>query len=182
MVELAAPLARACAGCAVLVVTLSLAGCSGLRPYPNTVAKNAVIHVQTDSGTLLSRTGVELDLYTVDVGCGSKYLGTLELHDASIELGLPLDTQVRLAYVFARSALLGTSGTTTIEMIVTPQRGHRYEFDISYLKTGYTATGRRFAPGQAHGTDIEHARLLDCTPAKMDRQGSDPRDEGAPLR
>ena len=168
MVELAAPLARACAGCAVLVVTLSLAGCSGLRPYPNTVAKNAVIHVRTDSGTLLSRTGVELDLYTVDVGCGSKYLGTLELHDASVELGLPLDTQVRLAYVFARSALLGTSGTTTIEMIVTPQRGYRYEFDISYLKTGYTATGRRFAPGQAHGTDIEHTRLLDCTPAKVE--------------
>lgn len=164
MVELAAPLARACASCAVLAVTLSLAGCSGARTYPNTVAKNAVIHVQRDSGTLLSRTEVELNLYTVDAGCRSKYLGTLELHDASVELGLPLDNQVLLAYVFARSALLGTSGTTTIEMIVTPQRGHRYEFHVSYLKTGYTATGRHFAPGQARGTEIEHARLRDCRP------------------
>lgn len=169
MVEFAAPLVRTCARCAVLVAALSLAGCSSLRTYPNTLAKNAVIHVQTEASTLLSRTGVELDLYTVDVECGSKYLGTLELLDASVELGLPLDTQVRLAYVFARSALLGTSGTTTIEMIVTPQRGHRYEFDVSYLKTGYTATGRDFALGQVRGTDIEHARLLDCTPPKMDR-------------
>ncbi len=168
MVELAAPLVRAWASCAVLVLALSFAGCAGLRAYPNTLPKNAVIHVQTDSGALLSRTGVELDLYTVDAACAAKYLGTLGLRDTSVELGLPLDTQVRLAYVFARSALLGTSGTTTIEMIVTPQRGHRYEFDVSYLKTGYTATGRHFAPEQARGTDIEHTRLLDCTPAKRD--------------
>ena len=169
MVELAASLSRACASCAVLIVTLSLAGCSGIRTHPNTVAKNAVIHVQTDSGTLLSRTDVGLDLYTVDVGVRLPSIWErLSYDDASVELGLPLDTQVRLAYVFARSALLGTSGTTTIEMIVTPQRGHRYEFDVSYLKTGYTATGRRFAPEQARGTDIEHTRLLDCTPAKRD--------------
>lgn len=169
MVETAAPPARACATGAVLAAALSLAGCSGLRSYPNTLARNAVIHVQTDAGTLLSRTGVELHLYTVDVKCRSEYLGTLELQDASVELGLPLDRQVRLAYVFARSTFLGTSGTTTVEMIVTPQRGHRYEFDVSYLKTGYTATGRDFAPGQARGTDIEHARLLDCMPAQLGR-------------
>lgn len=153
MVEIAAALARSCAS---LVIAVSLAGCSGLRTYPNSVAKNAVVHVQTDPGTLLSRKGVELDLYTLDAGCGSKYLGTLELHDGSVELGLPLDAQIRLAYVFTRSALLGTGGTTIIEMIVTPQRGHRYEFDVEYLKTGYTATGRDFAPGQARGTDIPY--------------------------
>jgi hypothetical protein len=152
--------------CAGLLVALSVCGCSGLKTYPNTLEKNARIHVRTDGGTLLSRIGIALDLYAVDPGCGTQYLGTVELDDATIELGLPLDQKVRLAYVFSRDALLGTSGTTVIEMMVTPRRGERFEFDVAYLKEGYTATGRVFPAGPAPGKDIEHSRLRDCTPQR----------------
>jgi len=103
-------------GRAALLFALILSGCSGLKTYPNALDKNATIHVRTDGGTLLSRTGIALDLYTVDPGCGTQYLGTLELDDSTIELGLPLHQQVRLAYVFSRDALVGTSGTTVIEL------------------------------------------------------------------
>jgi hypothetical protein len=151
------------------ILALSLSACSGLKTYPNTQQKNALIRVRTDPGTLLSRIGVEVDLYSVDAGCGTTYLGSLVLRDATIDLGLPLDSKVLLAYVFSRSAVFGTSGTTTIEMMVTPRRGERYEFNVAYLKEGYTATGLQFAPGQAQGKDIEHARLRDCTPAKPAR-------------
>jgi hypothetical protein len=150
--------------CAGLLLALSVGGCSGLKTYPDTLEKNARIHVRTEGGTLLSRIGIALDLYAVDPGCGTKYLGTVELDDSTIELGLPLDQKVRLAYVFSRDALLGTSGTTVIEMMVTPRRGERYEFDVEYLKQGYTATGRLFPAGQAVSKDIEHSRLRDCTP------------------
>ena len=97
----------------MLLLALSAGGCSGLKAYPNTLEKNARIDVRTDGGTLLSRIGIALDLYTVDAACGSKYLGTVELDDAMIELGLPLDQKVRLAYVFSRDAIIGTSGTTS---------------------------------------------------------------------
>lgn len=153
-------------GRAALLFALILSGCSGLKTYPNALDKNATIHVRTDGGTLLSRIGIALDLYTVDPGCGTQYLGTLELDDSTIELGLPLHQQVRLAYVFSRDALVGTSGTTVIEMMVTPRRGERYEFDVDYLKQGYTATGRVFPAGQASGKDIEHSRLRDCIPQR----------------
>lgn len=153
-------------GRAALLFALILSGCSGLKTYPNTLEKNASIHVRTDGGTLLSRIGIALDLYTVDPGCGTQYLGTLELDDSTIELGLPLDQQVRLAYVFSRDALVGTSGTTVIEMMVTPRRGERYDFDVEYLKQGYTATGRVFPAGQASSMDIEHSRLRDCIPQR----------------
>lgn len=115
---------------------------------------------------LLSRIEVELDLYAVEPGCGAAYLGTVQLDDPTIELGLPLDQKVRLAYVFSRHAIVGTSGTTVIEMMVTPRAGERYEFDVAYLKDGYTATGRLIPAGQAQSTDIEHSRLQDCTPAR----------------
>jgi hypothetical protein len=153
-------------GRAALLFALVLSGCSGLRTYPNTLEKNASIHVRTDGGTLLSRIEIALDLYTVDPGCGTQYLGTLELDDSTIELGLPLDQRVRLAYVFSRDALVGTSGTTVIEMMVTPRRGELYEFDVEYLKQGYTATGRVFPAGQASSKDIEHSRLRDCIPQR----------------
>ena len=150
----------------ILAVALTLAGCSGLRSYPNGLEKNAVIRVRTDPGTLLARRAIDLDLYAVDSACRATYLGSIELHDTLIDLGLPVDSRVLLAYVFSRSAILGTSGTTIIEMLLQPRRDHRYEFEISYLKAGYTATGRDFAPGQVHGSPVEHARLRDCRPVE----------------
>ena len=153
-------------GRVALLFALILSGCSGFKTYFNAFDKNVIIHVRTDGGTLLSRIGIALDLYTVDPGCGTQYLGTLELDDSTIELGLPLHQQVRLAYVFSRDALVGTSGTTVIELMVTPRRGERYEFDVDYLKQGYTATGRVFPAGQASGKDIEHSRLRDCIPQR----------------
>jgi hypothetical protein len=151
--------------CAVLATALALAGCSGLRDYANEYEKNGVIRVRTDPGTLLSKRAIDLNLYTIDTACNATYLGSLQLSNASIDLGLPLDHRVLLAYVFSRSAIIGTSGTTVIEMILTPRRGHRYEFDVSYLKAGYTATGLDFAPGESQGNYIEHSRLRDCEPA-----------------
>jgi hypothetical protein len=145
-------------------MALTLTGCSGIRSYPNQYEKNALVRVRTEPGTLLSNRAIHLDLYTVDGECHGKYLGSLDLDNGSIGLGLPLDDRVLLAYVFARSSIIGTSASTAIQMMLTPQRGHRYEFDVSYLKKGYTATGLDFAPGQVRGRDIEHARLDDCKP------------------
>src|SRR5262249_25225603 len=138
---------------------------SGLRTYPNAYEKNAVIRLTTDPGSLLSARAVDLDLYTIDAKCEAAYLGTLKLHDASMDVGLPVDRRVLLAYVFSRLALIGTQGTAVIEIMLTPQRGHRYEFDVSYRKKGYTATGLDFAPGAAQGTYIEHIHWRDCKPA-----------------
>jgi hypothetical protein len=148
-----------------VVIALALAGCSGLRPYPNAYAKNAVIRLTTDPGSLLSRRAVDLDLYTIDARCEADYVGTLKLRDASLDVGLPVEQKVLLAYVFSRSALIGNEGTSTIEIMLTPQRGHRYEFDVAYLKKGYTATGLDFAPGRAQGAYIEHIHWRDCKPA-----------------
>src|SRR5262245_51391 len=117
---------------AVLAVVLTLTGCSGLRSYPNALEKNALIHVRTDPGTLLAYRAIDLDLYAVDSACRATYLGSLELRDETVELGLPLDHSIGLAYVFSRSAIIGTSGTTVVEMMLQPLRGHRYEFEVSY--------------------------------------------------
>jgi hypothetical protein len=148
-----------------LLLALSAAGCAEIKPYPNSRERNAVLHVRTDFGTLLSRIGADVDLYAVDAACNADYLGSLKLHDSSVNVGLPLEKRIRLAYAFSRSSILGRRAKTVIEMTLTPHKGYRYEFNVSYLKNGYSATGLEFAPGQVHGREIEYVSLRDCIPA-----------------
>ena len=150
-----------CAGLVPLL--LGLSGCSGITPYVNAHETNAVVRVRTDSGTFLSRTRADLDLYIVDAACGTKYLGSLRLDDASVDLGLSLGKKLRLAYVFSRSSFLRSGNSATvIEMMLTPREGYRYEFEVSYLKNTYGVTGLEFAPGRSQGRQIEYERLRDC--------------------
>src|SRR5690348_5161224 len=93
---------------ACIVIAFALTGCSGLRTYPNAYDKNAVVRLTTDPGSLLTTRSVDLDLYTIDPSCEATYLGTLKLRDATIDVGLPVDRKVLLAYVFSRSAVIGT--------------------------------------------------------------------------
>lgn len=148
-----------------LLLALSAAGCAGIKPYPNPRERNAVLHVRKDFGTVLSKIGIDVDLYTVDAACNAGYLGSLELRDSSVDVGLPLEKRVRLIYVFSRSSILGRRAATVIEMMLTPHEGYRYEFDVEYVKSGYGATGLEFAPGETHGKEIGHAKLSGCIPA-----------------
>jgi hypothetical protein len=139
------------------------AGCSGIRTYPNVQDKNALIRIKTDSGTFLSRTRADVDLFKVNAACEAQYLGSLRLDDASLDVGLPVGDTILLAYVFSRSSFLGgRDSTSVIEMMVAPRKGYRYEFEVSYLKNTYGATGLEFVPGRPKGREIEHRRLKDC--------------------
>jgi hypothetical protein len=50
--------------------------------------------------------------------------------------------------------------------MATPRKGARYEFDVAYLRNGYSATGMEFLPGQAAGRELDYRRLRHCVPAK----------------
>jgi hypothetical protein len=71
----------------VLLGTVILTGCSGLRPYPDDLDKNVVIRTVTDSGSVFSKLGVELDIFSVKAGCKTEYLGTVDLNGPSVEVG-----------------------------------------------------------------------------------------------
>jgi len=139
------------------------AGCSGLKTYPDAPAKNAVIRIKTDSGSFLSRTRADVDLFKVNAACEAQYLGSLRLEDSPLELGLPIGDTILLAYVFSRSTFLGgRDSASVIEMMLAPRKGYRYEFEVSYLKNTYGATGVEVGPGRPSRREVEHRRLKDC--------------------
>jgi hypothetical protein len=146
----------------VALAVAAAAGCSGVKPYPDTYDKNAVVRVKTDSGGFLSRTRADLDLYTVDTArCTAKYLGSVRLRNEPVELGLPVGETVLLVYVFSRSSL-GRDSSSSLEMMTPTRKGYRYEFEVSYVRSSYGATGVELAPGRTKVREIEHRRMRDC--------------------
>jgi hypothetical protein len=154
-------LASACLAAALL------AGCaSGMKTYPDSDQKNTVVHVKSDRGSFFTRTRPDIHLYSVSSACRAEYLGTVKLDEPSIHIGLPIGQTVLLAFEFSSSSLGGNQASSIIEMMTTPRKGIRYEFEVAYQKKSYSATGVEFHQGQSQGREMEHRRLRDCVENK----------------
>jgi hypothetical protein len=143
-----------------------LAGCSNLRPYQSSGGKNMLVRVKNEGGGFFSSTRPDVHIFSVDAACEAHYLGTVELDSPRVEIGLPVGQAVLIEFVFAKSSFGGQQAATAVEMMATPRKGTRYEFDVAYLRNGYSATGTEFQPGQAKGRELEYQRLRDCVPVK----------------
>ena len=149
-----------------LICCALLAGCSNLKTYQSSGEKNMLVRVKNEGGGFFSRTRPDVNIFSVDAACQTQYLGTVELDAPRIEIGLPVAQTVLIEFVFSKSTLGGSQAATAVEIMATPRKGTRYEFDVSYLRNGYTATGTEFEPGQAKGREMEYRRLRDCVAAK----------------
>jgi hypothetical protein len=143
-----------------------LAGCSNLKTYQGSGEKNMLVRVKNEGGGLFSSTRPDVNIFSVDAACQAKYLGTVDLDAPKVEIGLPVGQTVLIEFVFQKSTLGSQHALTAVEIMATPRKGTRYEFDVSYLRSGYTATGVEFQPGQTKGREMEYQRLRDCVPAK----------------
>lgn len=143
---------------------VALAGCSNLKPYPNDHDTNALVRVKNEGGGFFSKTRPDVHLYSVDATCQAQYLGTVELDRPSVEIGLPLNQTLLLEFVFSKSTFGGSESSTRIEMMTTPRKGAHYEFEVAYLRNGYTATGVEVQQGKRR--EVEHRRLRHCVASK----------------
>jgi hypothetical protein len=149
-----------------LIGCVLLGGCSSLKTYQSSGEKNMLVRVKNEGGGFFSSTRPDMHIFSVDAACETKYLGTVELDAPRVEIGLPVGQTVLIEFVFQKSTLGGQQAATAVELMATPRKGTRYEFDVSYLRNGYTATGMEFQPGQAKGREMEYRRLRDCVAAK----------------
>jgi hypothetical protein len=125
----------------VLVAAVILDGCSGLRPYPNTLEKNLVIRTQTDSGSIFSTVRAKVDIFRVTADCKTEYQGTVNLNAPSVEVGVPPNTPSYLVFVFSTSSFLASSKSTiSHETLLTARAGYNYDIDVSYIDDIYNVT------------------------------------------
>lgn len=118
-----------------------LAGCFGLKTYPNDLQKNLHVHTSADSGWFLSTVRTAVDVHRVGSDCTTEYAGTVQLADGMMGIGLPPDQWSRLVFVFATSSfLVNSSGTITYETWLRPKAGHTYEVEVSYQDDLYNVS------------------------------------------
>ncbi len=139
----------------VVLAACLLAGCSGIKPYPDHPEKNLQLSTKTDSGSPFSSVRAALDIYRVDQGCQMHYEGTVDLRDSSLAIGIPVGEPSYLAFAFNSSSWLGSSqGSITYDTLLTPRPGYEYDVEVSYADDMYDVVIREIDPRGGARRDI----------------------------
>lgn len=147
----------------VLLATVVLTGCSGLRPYQNNLDRNVVIRTVADSGSVFSKAGVEVDIFSVTTDCKTEYLGTVDLNGPSVEVGIPPDRLSHMVFVFSNSSFLGSSQSTiSHETLLEARRGHNYDISVNYIDDIYNVAINEKDPRNPDGRKIAVRDISAC--------------------
>jgi hypothetical protein len=147
----------------VLLAAVLLAGCSGLRPYPNNLEKNLVIRTETDSGSIFSKVRAEVDIFRVKADCKTEYQGTVKLNGPSIKVGIPPDRLSYIVFVFSNSSFLASSRSTmSHETLLKTRAGFSYDIRVSYIDDIYNLTITEKHPRKPKGREIDIRDISAC--------------------
>ena len=137
-----------------------VAGCSGMKTYPDTLAKN--LHVKTEASSSSARMRVALDIHQVDASCRTEYQGTVQLDQPSMSIGIPPGRQSYLVFVFEGSSFLRGSSSINYGTLLSPRAGYSYDAQASYKDGIYHVEIREIDPRRSASREIERRGLSDC--------------------
>lgn len=149
----------------VLLLAVSLlAGCSGIRPYPDTADKNMLIRTETKSGSIFSKVRAAVHIYRVDANCQIEYEGTVKLDQPSVPVGIPANRPSYLVFDFSSSSFLANSRSTiSYETLFKPRAGHSYDAKVSYKDDIYNVEIRETNSRKSSGRVIDRQDLSACS-------------------
>jgi hypothetical protein len=140
-----------------------LAGCSGIKSYPDTSPRNLVVKTEARSGSFFSSTRVSVHIHEVDTSCRATYLGTVELSQPTVEIGIPPGRLSYLEFSFYNSSFLGSSsGTISWATLLRPRAGYTYDATARYTDGIYHVVIRESGARASAGREIEQRGLSDC--------------------
>ena len=147
----------------LLLCACFLAGCSGLKPYPDNLTRNLDIHTRTESGSIISNTRASLDVYSVGTGCIAEYEGSIALSASTVSVGLPANRPSYLAFRFnSTSFLASSSSVTSYNTLFTPRQDQRYNADVSYIDNIYNVVIREKSSATPADGVVEPKDLRAC--------------------
>jgi hypothetical protein len=147
---------------AVLAIGL-MTSCSGIRQYPNTLAKNVRIRTDVESGSIFSSTRARVGIYRVDAQCRVEYEGTIELDQPVVLVGLPPDRLNYLVFSFLSSSWVANArGSMRQATFFRTRSDHSYEIEVGYRRSLYNVVLREQRPGKSGRREIELTRADAC--------------------
>jgi len=137
-----------------------VAGCSGIKTYPDTGAKN--LHVRTEASSGSARMRVAVHIHQVDANCRTEYQGTVQLNEPSVLIGIPPDRPSYLVFVFSGSSFLSGSSSINYATLLSPRAGQSYDARASYKDSIYHVEIRETDPRRSASREIERRGLDEC--------------------
>ena len=141
----------------LLFAAMLAAGCATTKTYQGAAPENVTVH------SSISKMRGAMHVHEVDAACHTQYLGSVQLDQPSIALGLPPE---RLSYVvvsFEGSSFLGGSTTaTSVGTLVKPRAGYRYQFEVTYRDSIYHVALRETDPRRGSSRELARRDLTQC--------------------
>jgi len=148
---------------ACLLGVFLLAGCSGIKTYPDASPKNLFVRTEASSGSILGGTRVSVHIHEVDANCRTQYLGTVQLDEPTVEIGIPQARPSYLVFNFYSSSFLGSStGSINYETLLLPRAGYTYDVTARYADGIYYVAIRESGARGSAGREVARRGLTDC--------------------
>lgn len=118
----------------LLVLPVFLASCSNVKTYRSDIQRNFRIEPKVDLGSEF-----RLDIFDVDSKCEINYVGSVQLDNGSVEVGLPVNRPVYMELILFKPASLFHSASATVYpmLFMHPRSGQKYVANVSYLDHFY---------------------------------------------
>ena len=146
-----------------LLGAVILAGCSGIKTYPDTSPRNLTVRTEASSGSILGRTRVSVHIHEVDANCRTEYLGTVQLSEPTVEIGVPAGRSSLLVFAFHNSSFLGgTTGNISYETLLRPRAGFTYDATARYRDGIYYVSIREAGARGDLGRELARRPLGAC--------------------
>src|SRR5574337_1278185 len=133
----------------------ALAGCSGLKTYPNDLEKNLTVRT-TLSGSLLTSIEAYLHVYDPKDDRKMKYLGSIKLKNGATEVGIAAAGPVCLDFVFHVTDLFSPEAHLHNREIVTLQPGVRYIALVRYVDRIHSVSIRELGSSGLPGREVPY--------------------------
>lgn len=145
------------------LVVFAVAGCSGIKAYPNSLAKNMHVTTQIDSGSATLSTEAVFDIHRVDAKCETQYEGRVDLDEAKTEVGIPTGGPIYLEFIFASKRFLSKNiSAVRYGMTFTPRSGYDYQTQVKYIKGIYSVVIRETSKNGTVARVIDRVPLSAC--------------------
>lgn len=117
-----------------IFVVGSLAGCSSLKTYPSSSAKNLIVYLDKKSDS-----GVEgrADIYLLDKQCQGPYQGSSWFNKSPKKIGIKKGRQTLVSLKYLLSDWLKGKSSITADVLIQARSGYRYEAKLSYIDEAY---------------------------------------------
>ena len=142
-----------------------LAGCSGIKTYPNRLDKNLLVRASTDSGSVFSTVRASLSISRLDAQCRLEYQGMVDLAKSLVPVGVPVEQWSYLVFEFSSSGVLSSSSTIAQATLLKPRAGYRYEIQVTYSDDLYNVVIHESRPGSSEWRDVALEPLDVCQPS-----------------